>query len=190
MRALPVTGSPTRRTVLAASVAAAGLLVTGCRGVQVLGTPPAPAPDITQLRAAIAAEQRLIASYQAAIAQADGGASRASAGSTGAGSTGAGSTGAGSTVAATLAGLLAEHEQHHAALSARLVEPPGYVRRAAPVTGLAPTISALAAAEQAAAGRLAAQLLTAPPSLAQLLASISASEATHVPVLAGLERLR
>jgi hypothetical protein len=164
VRELPVTGGPTRRAMLAASAAAAGLLVTGCRGVQVLGSPPPAAPDIARLRAAIAAEQRLIASYHAAI------------------------TTAGGTAAATLTGILAEHEQHHAALSARLVEPPGYVGHATPAAGLAPTISALAAAEQAAAQRLAAQLLTAPPSLAQLLASISAAEATHVPVLADLER--
>ena len=41
----------------------------------------------------------------------------------------------------------------------------------------------LAAAERQAAARLERQLLSAPPSLAQLLASISAAEATHVPVL-------
>jgi hypothetical protein len=176
VRELPVTGGPTRRTVLAASAAAAGLLVTGCRGVQALGSPPPPAHDITQLRAAIAAEQRLIASYQVAIAQARG-----------ANGTGGSSAGGSGTVAATLAGLLTEHEQHHAALSARLVEPPGYVQRPTTAAGAAATISELAAAEQAASQRLAAQLLTAPASLAQLLASISASEATHVPVLASLE---
>jgi hypothetical protein len=176
VRELPVPGGPTRRAMLAASAAAAGLLVTGCRGVQALGSPPPPAPDITRLRAAIAAEQRLIASYHAAIAQARG--------ASGAGVSG---TGGSSTVAATLAGLLTEHEQHHAALSARLVEPPGYAQRTTPAAGVTATISELAAAEQAASQRLAAQLLTAPASLAQLLGSISASEATHVPVLANLE---
>jgi hypothetical protein len=38
-------------------------------------------------------------------------------------------------------------------------------------------------AEDAASGALLAHLATAPPSLAQLLASISASEATHALIL-------
>jgi hypothetical protein len=48
-------------------------------------------------------------------------------------------------------------------------------------------ISYLGAAEQAASDRLLGEVLQVPPSLAQLFASISASEATHVPVLAATE---
>jgi hypothetical protein len=44
-------------------------------------------------------------------------------------------------------------------------------------------ISDLVRAEQAASDRLLSLVPLVPPSLAQLLASVSASEATHVPVL-------
>jgi hypothetical protein len=167
---------PTRRAVLAASAAAVPLLLSGCRGVQVLGTPPPPAPDVRQLRAAIAAEQRLISRYHAVLA----GPARDTA------------------AARRLGGLLAEHEQHLTRLRSRLIVPPGSAQSvpassppAAPATGpagLAAALAGLAADEQAAAGRLAAQLLGSPPALAQLLASISAAEATHVPVLDQLRR--
>jgi Ferritin-like domain len=171
---------PTRRAVLAASAAALPVLIGGCRGVQVLSTPPPPTPDVTLLRSAIAAERLMISRYGLAItrASADPGAST------------------------RLAGLLAEHQQHLAQLSARLIEPPGSAGSAEPTSsaGLAAAqggplpadlkgaVGALAADEQAAAGQLGAMLLAAPPSLAQLLASISASEATHVPVLTALRR--
>jgi len=165
---------PTRRAVLAASAAAAGLLVSGCRGVQVLGTPPPPAPDVRQLRAAIEAEQLMIARYHAAISRSAGAPAAAS----------------------RLTELIAEHQQHLAQLKSRLIVPPGSAQSAgleAARSGglnldLHGTLAALAADEQAASQWLAAQLLAAPPSLAQLLASISASEATHVPVLDQLRR--
>jgi hypothetical protein len=95
-------------------------------------------------------------------------------------------------VAATLTSLLREHEAHLSRLTARLVEPAGSASSGASATPtpgpalpatLSAALTALAADEQAAADRLAGQLLSVPPSLAQLLASISASEATHVPVL-------
>lgn len=165
---------PSRRVVLAASAAAIPALVSACRGVQVLGTPPPPAPDVRLLRSAISAERLLIATYRAAIphASADG------------------------TASAVLADLLAEHEQHLAQLDSRLVVPSGSASSAAPRTEAAASIpaelpaalAALAAAEQAASQRLATQLLDVPDSLAQLLASISASEATHVPALNALRR--
>ena len=171
---------PTRRAVLAASAAAVPLLASGCRGVQVLGTPPPPAPDVTLLRSAIAAERLMIARYGLVItrAAADPGAS------------------------ARLAGLLAEHQQHLAQLTARLIEPAGSAGSAAPASSPGPAaaragalhadlkgaVGVLAADEHAAAHRLAAVLRAAPPALAQLLASISASEATHVPVLSALRR--
>ena len=170
-----MTVGPTRRAVLAASAAAVPLLVTACRGVQVLGTPPPPPPDVRELRLAITAEQLMISRYHLAIARAAGH----------------------QATATRLAGLLAEHQQHLAQLSARLVVPAGSAAAAPagspPASPALPadldgTLGALAAGEQAAAQRLGRQLLAMPPSLAQLLASIAASEATHVPVLTSLRR--
>jgi len=150
------------------------LLASACRGVQVLGAPPPAPPDVRQLRTAISAERVLIAGYRAAIPRVSADAS----------------------ASAALAGLLAEHEQHLAQLSSRLIVPAGSADSAAPkATAAIPipaampaALAALATAEQAASHRLATQLLGMPPSLAQLLASISASEATHVPVLDALWR--
>ena len=51
-------------------------------------------------------------------------------------------------------------------------------------------LSYLRDAENAAAAAQLAHLAAAPPSLAQLLASISASEATHAMILGGHERHR
>jgi hypothetical protein len=173
-----VEARPSRRVVLVASAAAIPLLASACRGVQVLGSPPPPAPDVRQLRTAIDAERQLIAEYRSAIPRA---ATDASA-------------------SAALAGLLAEHEQHLAQLNSRLLVPDGSADSTAPRSGggsgapasvpagLPAALAALAAAEQAACQRLATQLLDMPASLAQLLASISASEATHVPVLDALRR--
>lgn len=167
-------GGPTRRAVLAASAAVVPLLIAGCRGVQVLGSPPPPAPDVRLLRAAITAELQMIARYHAAISAAAGN----------------------SAVTARLMGLRAEHEQHLAQLRSRLIVPagsaqsPGQVAASPASAGLDlhGTLGTLAAAEQAASLRLATDLLTVPPSLAQLMASISACEATHVPVLDQLGR--
>jgi outer membrane murein-binding lipoprotein Lpp len=175
-----VSADPTRRVVLAAS-AALPLLVAGCRGTQVLGTPPQLSAAVRHLRAAIAAEQSMVASYQRVLALLTDG--RAAAGS-------------GPAARATLAGLLAEHQDHLRQLRARLIpgspQAAGCGPRPAPsVTGGPATprqaISYLGAAEQAASDRLLSGVLQVPPSLAQLFASISASEATHVPVLAATE---
>jgi hypothetical protein len=51
-------------------------------------------------------------------------------------------------------------------------------------------VIALEEAEQAASDRLIGQLAALPPSLAQLFASIAASEATHVPYLQAARRGR
>jgi rubrerythrin len=169
-----VEARPSRRVVLAASAATIPLLISACRGAQVLGTPPPPAPDVRQLRTAIGAERALIAAYRAAAPHVS----------------------AGTSVSAALAALVAEHEQHLTQLTSRLIVPAGSadsapVKAATPVSipaGVPSALSALAEAEQAAAQRLATQLLEMPASLAQLLASISASEATHVPVLDALRR--
>lgn len=165
----------TRRAVLAASAAAVPLLLTGCRGLEVLGAPPPVAADVGVLRSAIETERLMVSRYQAAIAQAGA---------------------EGQAVVTELAGILAEHKQHLAQLSARLVVPAGSTSRLPPVkgatatlpAGVAAAIGALETAEQDASNALAGQLLRVPPSLAQLMASISASEATHVPVLHSLGR--
>ena len=90
-----------RRAVLAATVASLPLLaVTGCKGVGALAAPPRPAPDVAVLRAAIAAEELMIARYDAVI-------------------------GHSASLSAALRPLRAEHRLHLAALRSRLIVPPG-----------------------------------------------------------------
>lgn len=87
-------------------------------------------------------------------------------------------------VAAALTAVRAEHEQHLSQLKSRLVEPA--VDRSAPAAAsprISDSLPDLEAAEQAASGYLIGLLGGLPPSLAQLLASIAAAEATHVPYL-------
>ena len=158
---------PTRRVVLAAAVILPLAAVSGCGGADVLATPPRPAADVDLLRSAIAAEQLMIARYGAVT----GGATAA--------------------VSSALEPLLAEHRAHLAQLRSRLIVPAGSPtpspRAPAAPAGVpsAPgaALADLRDAEQAAAAALLGRLPHAPASLAQLLASISASEATHVPVL-------
>jgi hypothetical protein len=164
--------TPSRRAVLAAAVrgvplAAAPLVLAACRGVQVLGSPPAPPADIRALSAAIAAEEQMVGRYSAAIA-------RLPAGDT----------------AAVLAAraVQAEHDAHLVQLRSRLIEPaPHPSATPRPVTippgSTASILQTLEQAEQAASDRLMGQLPVLPPALAQLFASIAASEATHVPYL-------
>jgi hypothetical protein len=169
-----VAAHPTRRVMLAAAVMLPVAAVSGCDGVDVLAAPPSPAPDVTVLREAIAAEQLLITWYAAVLRDAGK----------------AGGSPAGLT--AVLEPLLAEHREHLSQLKSRLVIPagsaasPSPTRRAAtpagPGAGSA-GVAFLRAAEQAAAAAMLDRLRSAPGSLAQLYASISASEATHVPVL-------
>ncbi len=166
----------TRRAVLAAAVASLPLLaVSGCKGVGALATPPGPAPDVALLRAAIAAEELMIARYDAVITSS-------------------------ASLAAGLRPLRAEHRLHLAGLRTRLIVPPGSAAAvtASPApsaswpaaagaggmpTGPAAAISFLQAAERAAAAALLHQLIAVSPSLAQLMASVAASEATHVAAL-------
>lgn len=164
--------TPSRRAILAAVVrgvplAAAPLVLAACRGVEVLGSPPAPPADIRALSAAITAEEQMVARYGAAIAQLSA-----------------------ADPAAVLAvrTVQAEHAAHLMELRSRLIEPaphPSVTPR--PVTippGTASSIlQALEQAEQTASDRLIGQLRVLPPALAQLFASIAASEATHVPYL-------
>ena len=158
----------TRRRVLAATAAALPLVIAGCKGLGALGTPPKPAADVAVTRDAISVESALIARYGAVLAAVPG-------------------------LAGELRPLLAQHHDHLARLRARLIIPRGAAQpsaspspspRPAPVPGTpAGALADLRDAENAAAAALLAHLDAAPPSLAQLLASISASEATHALVL-------
>ncbi|HTT52874.1 MAG TPA: hypothetical protein VMH35_15880 [Streptosporangiaceae bacterium] len=155
-----------RRSVLAAAGAAVPLLAAGCKGVGGLGALPRPQPDVAVLRGAISTEQLLIARYRSALAADPG-------------------------LRGPLGPVLGQHLAHLAALRSRLIgpaatprpRPPSPPPPAAGPAGLAGTLAGLAAAEQAAAGALVSRLAAASPSLAQLLASISASEASHAVLL-------
>jgi hypothetical protein len=167
-----------RRRVLAASAAAlSALLATaGCRSSDVFAGPdplagrPALSPDVITLQEVIAAERAMIALYQAAVD-------------------------AGARPARGLAGLLAQHQQHLSRLQASLVLPPGSVSASpSPSVSSSPsssvsssrvTIAQLRAAERASAADLVRRLGSVPPALAQLFASIAASDATHVAALGG-----
>jgi len=146
-----------RRSVLAAAVAAVSVLATGCKGVGGLGARPRQKPDVAVLRAAIGTEQALIARYHAALAASPG-------------------------LKQTLDPVLDQHLAHLAALRSRLIGATVAPHPEASA-GQAGTLGALAGAEQAAAAALVSRLATASPSLAQLLASISASEASHAALL-------
>jgi hypothetical protein len=176
--------APGRRALIASAAALPLLLaVAGCRSSDVFAGPdplagrPPPGPDVLTLRAVIAAEEDLIALYRTAV--------------------GAGQAGA--TRLRTLRPLLSQHEQHLAQLKAMLVVPPGTSPSPAhPAASASATPSATAsprparvstarlrAAERASAASLVRQLGAMPPALAQLFASIAASDATHVTALGG-----
>jgi hypothetical protein len=167
--------------MLAASAAAlpALLATAGCRSSQLfagpdpLAGPPSPSPEVITLQAVISAEQAMIRLYQAALGS---GLRRG-----------------------ILADLLAQHRQHLGRLQARLVVPAGTVvpsetvapsgtatAHRSPSTGPGRvTIARLRAAERTSATTLVRRLSTVEPSLAQLFASIAASDATHAVALGG-----
>jgi len=162
--------------VLLASAAALPLLLgtAGCRSSDVFtgpdplaGRPPL-GHDVLTLQAVIAAEENMIDLYQLAL-----------------------SGDPGTTRARTLRSLLAQHQQHLVQLKARLIVPPGASASPSPSSASpsprASTVSItrLRAAERASAADLVRRLATAPPALAQLLASIAASDATHATALGG-----
>jgi hypothetical protein len=171
---------PRRRVLLASAAALPVLLGTaGCRSSDVftgpdpLAGPPRPAPDVITLQAIIAAEHTMVQLYQAAI-----GGDRAAARARG------------------LEPLLAEHQQHLTRLRARLIVPPGASASASasPGVSVSPsaspvpqrvTIARLRAAERASAADLVRRLGSVEPALAQLFASIAASDATHAAALGG-----
>jgi hypothetical protein len=167
-----------RRRVLLASAAALPLLLgaAGCRSSDVFtgpdplaGRPPL-GHDVLTLQAVIAAEENMIDLYRLAISGASG-----------------------TTQARTLRSLLAQHQQHLVQLKARLIVPPGASASPSPSPSSASpsprastvSITRLRAAERASAADLVRRLATAPPALAQLLASIAASDATHATALGG-----
>jgi hypothetical protein len=165
------------------------LATAGCRssdlftGPDPLAGPPPLGHDVLTLQAVIASEESLVQLYRAAIGGDLGsGAQRTAARSR------------------TLGSLLAQHEQHLAQLRVRLVQPPGTsptptarpsaARPSANGATAGPprarvTVARLRAAERASAADLVQRLATVPPALAQLFASIAASDATHVTVLGG-----
>jgi hypothetical protein len=166
--------------MLLASAAALPLLLgtAGCRssdafaGPDPLAGPPPLGRDVLSLQAVIAAEENLIGLYRSALA-------------------------AGPGRAQTLQTVLGQHEQHLAQLKARLIVPPGSSPSPSPAQRGRPSasgsaappaqvgIARLQAAERASAADLVQRLVTVPPALAQLFASIAASDATHVAVLGG-----
>jgi hypothetical protein len=156
----------TRRSVLAATALTVPLMAAGCKGVGGLGTLPKAAPDVAVLHHAIATEQALIARYHAALAGSPG-------------------------LAGTLGPLLAQHREHLARLTSMLIVPatprptprPSPTATAGAARPRAATLAALEAAETDAASSLVRRLALAPPALAQLLASIAASEASHALLL-------
>jgi hypothetical protein len=156
----------TRRSVLAATALTVPLMAAGCKGVGGLGTLPKAAPDVAVLHHAIATEQALIARYRAALAGSPG-------------------------LAGTLGPLLGQHREHLARLTSMLIVPATpratpRPSRSAPAGAARPraaTLAALEAAETDAASSLVRRLDLAPPALAQLLASIAASEASHALLL-------
>jgi hypothetical protein len=166
-----VVAEPTRRLILA--VAAAGSLgLAGCKGIAALGPLPKPSSGVATLEHAIAAEELLVATYRTAAER------LASTGSAGV---------KGQRLSAAVTAIQAEHQAHLTRLRARLVLPPRLANtkfragRPSPMPADSQGIvDALAADERAAAARLTSELLNAPPALAQLMASIAASEAAHV----------
>jgi hypothetical protein len=163
--------------MLAASAAAlpALLATASCRSSDVFAGPdplagrPALSHDVITLQAVIAAEQAMVTLYQAAVD---------------------------ANLQATdrvrvLEGLLSQHRQHLGQLQARLVLPSGSPTAspsASPSSGAVPgpvTIARLRAAERASTADLLRRLVTVQPALAQLFASIAASDATHVAALGG-----
>ena len=165
-------GATRRRVLTAAALAALAAGVAGCAP----GTPwpwaepPRPAPDVGVLHEVIDAEYTMISRYTAVLSAYPG-------------------------LATAISPVLAEHRQHLAQLRARLVIPAGGGTAAAAVAapprlrrprlppGQGAALGYLRSAERAAASALTGRLAAVPPSLAQLMASIGASEATHAAML-------
>jgi hypothetical protein len=143
--------------------------IAACGAPDLLAPPPGPSPSVRTLRASITAEQSLVDAYQRILA-------------------------AYPALAAMLHPFLSQHDEHLAQLKGRLVIPP-HVKvtplpspsaPASPPASARAAITMLGDAERAAAAAQLGRLAAATPSLAQLLASIAASEATHATALSSL----
>ena len=140
------------------------LALSACAGPNPLAGPPPLSADVRGLLAAVTDEQNLIWIYKRTMASY-------------------------SPMAPALAALLAEHQAHLAQLRAMIVEPPGKtipgtVTRKPTVPGTAASaLAQLRAAEQSATTAQLRRLAHAAAPLAQLYASIAASESTHVSAL-------
>lgn len=140
------------------------LALSGCHTPAVLAGPPPLSADVRTLFAAVTAEQNLVSLYTRTMTAHSG-------------------------LVPALTPLLAEHEAHLAQLRARIIEPPGKAvpdrvtsRPPIPATSTA-AAALLRGAERTASAAQLRRLAGASPSLAQLYASIAASEATHVTAL-------
>jgi hypothetical protein len=155
-----------RRQLLTASATTLPmfLVLSACAGPDPLAGPPPLSADVRALFSAVAAERKLISVYRGTIA-------------------------AYPALAHALTPLLTEHQAHLGQLRAQIIEPPGKT-----VTATATTkpviprtrhaaVTQLRDSEQAASAAQLRRLVSASPSLAQLYASIAASEATHVTLL-------
>jgi hypothetical protein len=167
-----------RRRVLIGGTVGAGLLLAGCTSDGPSGSAPTTPPPPDPLLAELVDERRLIAAYDATIGRYPA-------------------------LRARLTAVRADHAAHAAALVTALgaeapVSPSASVSRSAgpSATGGAPSptpavaatagaaLAALRAAERSAASARGTVALTAPADRARLLAGISASEASHLAVLA------
>jgi hypothetical protein len=157
-----------RRQLLAASPTTLPLFLalSACKGPAVLSGPPPVSDQTNMLLHAVTVEQNLIWLYGKTAA-------------------------AHSSLKTALAPILAEHQAHLAQLRGRVIEPPGKhvpdTVTVRPAVGATPAaaLTQLRAAEKAAIATLMSRLGGASPSLAQLYASVAASEATHVTELTG-----
>ena len=158
-----------RRRMLAVATMMLPVAATASCGVpDLLAPPPGPSPSVRTLRAAITAEQALVNAYGRVLDTYPA-------------------------LTASLHPFLAQHEDHLAELKSRLVIPPHVKATPLPTPRAASTpasaraaVTMLGDAERAAAAAQLGRLAAATPSLAQLLASIAASEATHAVALSAL----
>jgi hypothetical protein len=163
-----------------AAAAAGSLTLAGCAGIRALGPVPKPGADVVALERAIAAEELMVARYASVLSPL-----------TGFGAAGKQSASAVRRAMAVVSAIHSEHEAHLAQLRSRLVLParlatsrPRQSPTPAPLPpGWRAVLAALAGAETAASDRLIGWVPAAPPALAQLMASIAASEAAHVVLL-------
>jgi hypothetical protein len=153
---------PTRRLLLASVPLV--LLTAGCRsadlfaGPDPLGGRPPLAHDTIVLQAVIAAEVDLISRYKSAMSASSN---------------------------PRFPVLLGQHQQHLIQLRSRLIVPQGATASPTPAAprSAPQSVGALRDAERASAVSLTEQLVSVTPSLAQLFASIAASDATHADAL-------